>query len=298
MSANRRHPRNWDFFSRYSWYLPGVGGMFMLLALLLVGTVLGSLLSGIFTLSMGEAGMEYAMLISYPVMFIPPMIYAGVKSSHQRYNNAGLKIDSSNFDPLGGLLCALVVMVGTVASSFCSDALISLLPEMPESLEKLLKSMTTGTVWVNFLCVSIFAPFFEEWLCRGMVLRGLLGNGMKPVWAIVVSAVFFAFIHMNPWQAVPAFLLGCLFGFVYYKTGSLKLTMLMHFTNNTFALVCSHIPGFEEMDSWMDVLPGMQYWCIFGCTLALIALALKTLCRIKPENPQGNMDSVPSLFEE
>lgn len=71
-------------------------------------------------------------------------------------------------------------------------------------------------------------------------------HGIKPVWAIFWSAVFFAFIHLNPWQAVPAFILGCLFGYVYYKTGSLKLTMLMHFTNNTFSLIFSNIDKFKD----------------------------------------------------
>ncbi len=76
----------------------------------------------------------------------------------------------------------------------------------------------------------------------------------------MISAVFFAVIHLNPWQAIPAFLLGCLFGYVYYRTGSLKLTMLMHFANNTFALAVAHIDAFEEAESWLDVLPGARYW--------------------------------------
>ena len=54
-----------------------------------------------------------------------------------------------------------------------------------------------------------------------MVLRGLLGHKVKPVWAIVISAAFFAIIHLNPWQAIPAFLLGCVLllalGLMFYQ---------------------------------------------------------------------------------
>ena len=131
-----------------------------------------------------------------------------------------------------------------------------------------------------------------------MVLRGLLTRTrMKPFWAIVVSALFFALIHMNPWQAIPAFLLGCLFGYVYYKTGSLKLTMLMHFTNNTFALICGHIDSIKDMDSWRDVIDAPAYWLVLACSVLITALVVLAFRRIKLLHPQGNMDPVPSIFD-
>ena len=131
-----------------------------------------------------------------------------------------------------------------------------------------------------------------------MVLRGLLKSAkIKPVWAIVISAVFFAFIHLNPWQAIPAFLLGCVFGYVYYRTGSLKLTMLMHFVNNTFALVCGHIDALEKVESWTDLMPASQYIIIASACFLLTMLVLLQFRKITPETPEGSFDSVASLFE-
>lgn len=294
-------PRNYGFLEKFTWYVPGVKGMFALLAWLLIGALLGNIVSlPLVALVGAEAGAQYSMLISYPLMFIPPMLYASIQSRNNSMNRPGFRLDNSHFSPLGGALCAVFVMLGTLALAFCSDAILVAMPEMPGWLEEALKGLTEGgdKLWMNFLMVSIFAPFFEEWLCRGMVLRGLLGNGMKPVWAIVVSALFFAFIHLNPWQAVPAFLLGCLFGFVYYKTGSLKLTMLMHFTNNTFSLVMSNIDAFQDADSFLDVLPGMRYWIIFAACLLLLVLIVNAFRRIPEERPEGNIDPVKPLFEE
>ena len=136
-------------------------------------------------------------------------------------------------------------------------------------------AMTSAdSLLLNLISVSIFAPIFEEWLCRGMVLRGLLANKMKPVWAIVISALFFAFIHLNPWQALPAFTIGCLMGYVYYKTGSLKLTMLLHFTNNTFSLVLSNVDALKDMESWRDVMPEPLYWVsVVACVLLTLLIA-------------------------
>ena len=299
MDRNIR-PRNYAFLEKFTYYIPGVAEMFILLALLLLGALLGSLLSLPFVAILGQdAGMQYGMLVSYPMMFIPAMIYASVKSRGRSFTCSGLKLDNKHFKPLGGVLCALFVILATLSAAFCSDAILVLLPEMPDWIRQALEGLTSdGNLFVNFLLVSIFAPFFEEWLCRGMILRGLLGTKMKPVWAIVVSAVFFALIHLNPWQAVPAFLLGCLFGYVYYKTGSLKLTMLMHFTNNTFSLVMSNIDSFKDVESWLDVLPGMRYWIIFAAAILLLVLIINAFRRIPLEQPEGNLDTVKPLFEE
>ena len=297
--ASREKPRNYGFLEKFTYYVPGVADMFILLGFLLVGALVSGLVQVPFIAILGkDAGMEYAMLVSYPLMFIPAMLYASVKSRNNSFTQDGLLLDSRNFSPLGGALCAVFVVLATISAAFCSDAILAYMPEMPAWLEEALSSITQGTFWVNFLCVSIFAPFFEEWLCRGMILRGLLGNKVKPVWAIVISALFFAFIHLNPWQAVPAFLLGCLFGYVYYKTGSLKLTMLMHFANNTFSLVMSNIDAFKDVESWMEVLPGMRYWIFFAACILLLVLIIQAFSRIPLQRKSGNMDPRKPLFED
>lgn len=255
----------------------------MLLAMFFVGALLGNML--VLLLQAGfsaEFAQEYGTVISYPVMFIPPMLYASFQSRKNEFlpwgedgnPPAGVPLDTDNFGRLGVGWLALVVSIATMAASFVAEPVNALLPEMPELLKQALEQLTEGPVWISLLSVSIFAPFFEEWLCRGIVLRGLLQK-MKPVWAIVVSALFFAVLHMNPWQAIPAFILGLLFGYVYYRTGSLKLTMLMHCVNNTLAVVCSHIPSLAEAETFMDVMIPWAYACIYAaCILFLIAAVI------------------------
>lgn len=295
----RSKNRNYDVFSGYAWHVPGVAGMFGLLGWLLVGALLGNLVSGVFLLGMGPGSAEYATLIAYPVMFIPAMIASKHVSNKNMLFENGYAIDSSHFGGRSGWAAGLLCMVATVGAAFCMDLVNGLLPDMPAWLEETLSGMIQGKFWVNFLCVSIFAPIFEEWLCRGMILRGLLNckrpdgsRGLKPVWAIVISAAFFALIHFNPWQAVPAFALGLLFGYVYYRTGSLKLTMLMHFTNNTVALLLSQFSGLETADTWMDVMPLPAYLALFVCFAAFIAWFVKDLGKTATVRPQGNCDEL------
>ena len=294
-----RKPHSYNYLSHYDHYVPSVADLFILLVWFVVGVLLGNIVTLIVPLVAGDSvPLEYTLLLSYPLMFIPAMIYASVKSRSNSMKSGGLKVDSDNFRPKSGILCAAVAMLATVALSFLCDAVTSAMPPMPEWLEAALDSMTQSTIWVNFICVSIFAPVFEEWLCRGMVMRGLIGKGVKPVWAIVISALFFAVIHANPWQAIPAFLIGCMLGYVYFKTGSLKLTMLMHFTNNTLSLVLSNIESLKDMESWNEVLPVPVYWIVFAACLILAFLSVRFFRSITLQSPGGNFDPVPGLFEQ
>ena len=302
MAFFKRHKGrgSYDLFSNYSHYLPGLGGMLGLFALFFLGSILGSLVSGAFTLFMGasETVMQYSMLIAYPVSFIPPLLFASAQSRRNEYFDTGYAMDSSNFGTRGGLKMALIVSIATIAAAIVCEPVTGLLPAMPESLEKALELAVEGPLWVSLLSVSVFAPLFEEWLCRGLVLRGLLKH-MNPTGAICTSAVFFAVLHMNPWQAIPAFLLGLLFGYVYYRTGSLKLTMLMHCVNNTFSVLMSRVPEFKDAETLMDVLSPWAYACIFLACILMLGSAIVIITGITVKDAKmGNCDKVEALTYE
>lgn len=279
---------SYNLFSTYNYFLPGLKGMIMLLLMFFVGALLGNLI--ILGLSFGfsaQFAQEYGTVISYPLMFVPPMIYASYQSrKNELWGNlegipeGGIPLDSNNFGKLGGFRLALVASFATLAAAFVAEPINMLLPDMPEFLKKALEQLTEGPLWITLLSVSVFAPLFEEWLCRGLVLRGLLQK-LNPFSAIAVSAAFFAVLHMNPWQAIPAFLLGLLFGYVYYKTGSLKLTILMHCVNNSLAAVASRIPSLADAESFMDVMSPWAYACIYIASVLVVCCTLVIFRGIK-----------------
>lgn len=269
MTSLKKKRGNYDILAAFDFYVPGPGGVTGLLMWFLAGAVLGNIATLSFTLAYGRAiASEYSILVSYPIMFLPPMLAARSIASRNALMGKGWKVDNSNFGRMGGFLLAVLCVCATFALAFCMDAVNSLMPAMPIWMEQAMKSLTGGKFWVNFVSVCVFAPFFEEWLCRGAILRGLLkserrnGRQMNPWTAITISALIFGLIHLNPWQALPAFALGLLFGFVYWKTGSLRLTMLMHFTNNFAALVMSRRLD-DSLMTWMDVLHPVHYWGLF-----------------------------------
>ncbi len=288
---------SYDLFSSYSYYLPDLWGMVILFGLFIVGSLIGSLLSSLFVMLMGpvENAFSYSMLISYPVSFIPPLLYASAMSRRNEFFEPGYALDSGNFGPKGGAVLAIVVSIATIATAFVVEPVAALLPEMPAYLEKALETMTEGPLLMSLISVSVMAPLFEEWLCRGLVLRGLM-NKMSPTWAIVVSAAFFAVLHMNPWQAVVAFALGLLFGYVYYRTGSLKLTMLMHCVNNTLSVLMSRVPDFAEAETFMDVLSPWAYAGVYIACVLMLACAIVVLKNIPiKDDAMGGCERQESL---
>ena len=299
MGFFKRHQgrASYALFTNYSHYLPGFGGMTGLFLLFLLGSLLGSLISGVFVLMMGssESVMQYSMLIAYPVSFIPPLLYASAKSRRNEFFDKGYALDSNNFGARGGFAMAVIVSIATLAAAFVCEPVSVMLPDMPENLKKSLELLMDGPLWAALLSVSVFAPLFEEWLCRGLVLRGLMKH-MNPTGAILVSAAFFAILHMNPWQAIPAFLLGILFGYVYYRTGSLKLTILMHCVNNTFSLLLSKVPGLEDIESFMDILSPWAYAGIYVACVLMLASAVILITGIPVKDTKmGGCDEVDAL---
>ena len=261
-----------DIISSYDHFLPGFGGMFKLFAMFLLGALLGNIANLGLEAGFGKDFIsDYGNLISYPIMFAPALLYSSRQSRKNEHITPGIPLDNGGFGTKLWTILIAACILSTVASAYIVEPITALLPEMPSWLEDTMKQMLENMpLWATLVSVSVFAPLFEEWLCRGIVLRGLLRT-TNPAAAIAISSVFFAILHMNPWQAIPAFILGCLFGYVYYRTGSLKLTMLMHCTNNTMAVIFSKTPQFKGAETFMDILSPWAYWSIYAICLLIAA---------------------------
>ena len=120
------------------------------------------------------------------------------------------------------LLWAFVLMfaVGVVL-----EPLLRLMPEL---------SLEVGRGFWTILSLVIFAPIFEELICRGVVLGSLRGKfGVTTAW--LVSSLFFGVLHGQPVQVINATVIGLVLGYVYLATDSLWSVMILHALNNAVA---------------------------------------------------------------
>lgn len=302
MQLRARNVNNYDLYANHAWYVPGVKGMFVLLGWFLLGSLLGSLVVAIMGLFMTpQALINYGTLVAYPLSFLPPMVYAANKSTRNSLFETGYKLNSAHFGPFKAWQIALITVALTLSYGIASDlpnylnykltTSVSWLNTFYEAVVAMLDQMTGGPLWSSFLLAAVFAPVFEEWLCRGMVLRGLLTK-MKPGWAIVVSALFFALIHMNPWQALNAFGMGVVMGYVYYKSGSLLLTMLIHFVNNGLAVLIQQFTS-QNTDTYLfEQMDRSAYVFVYIIGVAVLGACIIAFKRIPLEQERGNIDTV------
>lgn len=95
--------------------------------------------------------------------------------------------------------------------------------------------------------LSVLAPFFEELIFRGTVLRNNEILGQK--FAIFSSALFFGLYHMNHSQIFYAFILGLFSGFLFVKTRSIIPSMITHFIINTVSSVTMAVNFGSELSA-------------------------------------------------
>ena len=112
---------------------------------------------------------------------------------------------------------------------------LSELVNLPNNMEATFETMMHHPAGI--IAIVVMAPIAEELLFRGAIQGHLLRKWKKPAAAIIVSSLLFGAIHGNPAQIPFAFVLGLALGWIYYRSGSLIPSILMHFINNGTSVV-------------------------------------------------------------
>lgn len=112
--------------------------------------------------------------------------------------------------------------------------------EMQQQLRKLFAALpdTIPNQIMLVTAIVLIAPLLEELLFRGLLQNALARH--LPVWAAILgAAAIFGAVHMDL-HAFPALMaMGAVFGLLYHKTGSLRVTIIAHMANNGAALLLS-----------------------------------------------------------
>ena len=164
--------------------------------------------------------------------------------------------------------CVLAALGALIPSVWIQEHM----PELPNIVEGEF-DMIMKDRW-GYLVVGLLAPLAEEMVFRGAVLRSLLRWKENPWIGIVISAVLFAVIHMNPAQMPHAFLIGLLLGWLYYRTDSIVPGVVYHWVNNTVAYVMYNL--YPNPDLTLVELFGTEQKVLMalGCSLLIFLPSL------------------------
>ncbi len=152
-------------------------------------------------------------------------------------------------------------------------------------------SLSGLSIGVQFVCVVVLAPTFEELLFRRAIIRHSVRYGEKT--AILFSAATFALFHGNLFQFFYAFGIGLLFGYIYVRTGKLIYTIFLHAIINFWGtivaqFVITNTPAFfvsNDLRSLLhltfQIVVTLNYYLIsYGTLVGGIILLCKKVRRL------------------
>jgi len=88
----------------------------------------------------------------------------------------------------------------------------------------------------NLIDTAIIPAVAEEILFKGLVFT-ILKKYYPTIVAIIIASILFAACHLSFIGFIPHFLFSCFTFFLYLRSGSLILPMVLHFTNNLFTFI-------------------------------------------------------------
>ena len=169
------------------------------------------------------------------------------------------------------LLAAAAAILGAMSISILTGGM-----ELPEAMVQISLAMSHN-FW-GLITIVLVGPISEELLFREAIAGEMLRRGAAPWLAIGVSALAFSAAHLNLAQGSYAFPLGILLGIIYYKTGGIVLTSLLHILNNGIVAVQLYADGTEAIETspaeWFGSATLAQtFMVLFGA----LSIALMTL---------------------
>lgn len=161
---------------------------------------------------------------------------------------------------------AVIASIGAVIPSM---AFQELMPELPNLVEEELSGIMNAHG--GYFVVCLLVPLVEELVFRGAVLRSLLNWKPSRHWMmIVVSALLFSVVHMNPAQMPHAFVIGLLLGWMYYRTQSIVPGVAFHWANNTIAYILFKL--YPDPDIRLIDVLGSQQHVLLAVVFSLLIL--------------------------
>lgn len=141
------------------------------------------------------------------------------------------------FDSLGFHKIKISTVLWTVLLTFfslpllyCANVLSQLF--VPNALAQASGELTSGSTLASYFIMAIAAPVCEE-----IAMRGFQFNRFKKITSLLaaaaISAVMFGILHLNINQMCYAIVLGFVFAYANYASGSIWTSIIMHFIINS-----------------------------------------------------------------
>jgi uncharacterized protein len=171
------------------------------------------------------------------------------------------------------------------------------------SLEEQLTGMSTyltqfdsnGQVIIAFIVIAILPAIGEELVFRGIIQNEILKGTRNAHLAIWLSAFIFSVFHLQFYGLVPRMLLGALFGYLYYWSGSLTMSILAHFLNNGLIVLALYLHQKGSLGFNIESTESAPWTAVVSAMVITVVLLVVYKKFFESRLPSGPMDSGTDL---
>ena len=223
--------------------------LFILLALIIIGLILGTVTGWAYVLITKSNpqdlnALRFMQISSQLFTFVfPPIAYAFLVKENP-VNALGLKKSKTLWILIGIAMIFAIMPFNSVIAEWNANLT---LPESMSKIESLMKQMqeaateiiekfvsvdTIGGLVLNLFMIAGLAALGEELLFRSIIQTSLIKICKNAHIGILIASAIFSFIHFEFYGFFPRLILGMLLGYMFYFSGSIWISMLMHFLNN------------------------------------------------------------------
>lgn len=198
-----------------------------------IGLVLLIYVGSYVQLKFGMTGIALTqlMIIGLPILFA---YY--IKSDFK-------KVFSLKLPKFKHLIGATSLWIGTYLIVFvATNIILYYFPQNQEIVKGLNDALfMKDSLLLNISLVALMPAICEELFFRGFILTSFKYNKKSYRGAIIASGILFGMMHMDFIRIIPTSILGMAFAYAVCKTNSIGVSMFMHFLNNGFAVVVTHL---------------------------------------------------------
>lgn len=225
-----------------------VGRIFIFILLVVFGTVFGSVFASAVMLMCPDSltdvtGLRVAQICSQVAGFVMPPLFYAVLVKPEPLGYLGFRKM-----PVWALLGIVAMFTALPFNNLLTEWNEGFtLPETMAGLEeyfrkaqdmaddlmtKFLEVGSIGGLIANILMIAALAAIGEELLFRSVIQPFMIRICRNAFVGILVTSVLFSAMHFEFYGFIPRIVLGIILGYMFYLTGSIWSSMLMHFVNN------------------------------------------------------------------
>jgi membrane protease YdiL (CAAX protease family) len=122
------------------------------------------------------------------------------------------------------LLAFFIYLLSSVVLTYLAELIVNAGGNIPEN--EMIDYLMSGSALTAFLFFSVFAPFTEEVMFRGVFQNAY--SRRVGFFAVVLTGAIFGLMHGDLLSSINGVLAGIIICYIYYKTGSIWNTIAFH----------------------------------------------------------------------